>query len=277
MTARSRKTFEELINLPDLAIPIAETALLLACEEYPQLALSPYLGHLDDMAGDIENRLRGKRPALETIATINEVLFDEYGFSGNSTQYYDPRNSFLNDVLDRRTGIPIALSAIYMEVAQRIGFQVDGVGIPGHFVVKHVSRTEEIFLDPFNCGALLTRDDCRQLILKVSRDDSEDIDHWLGRVTHRQIVLRMLNNLKIIYINGGAFDKALIMLELMALADPSDPSIYKECGMLRLQLRQFGQTARDLKRYLKLAPDAEDREQIEDYLKDIRRIRAMMN
>ena len=277
MTARSRTTFEELIHLPDLALPLAETALLLACEEYPQLALSPYLAHLDDMAGDVDNRLRGKRSALETIRTINEVLFDEYGFSGNSSEYYDPRNSFLNDVLDRRTGIPIALSAIYMEVAQRIGFQIDGVGIPGHFIVKHVSRTEEIFLDPFNSGTVLTRDDCRQLILKMRGNENGDIDRWLVRVTHRQIVLRMLNNLKIIYMNGGAFDKALSMLELMALTDSSDPSIYKECGMLRLQLRQFGQTAKDLTRYLKLAPDADDRETIENYLKDIRRIRAMMN
>jgi regulator of sirC expression with transglutaminase-like and TPR domain len=277
MTTRSRKTFEELITLPDLGIPIAEAALLLACEEYPQLSLAPYLEQLDDIAGDIDNRLKGHRSTLDTIATINEVLFDEYGFHGNSSAYYDPRNSFLNDVLDRRTGIPITLSAIYMEVAQRIGFHIDGVGIPGHFIVKHVSRTEETFLDPFNAGAVMTEADCRDLIRQMNGDDDPDEEHWLRRVTHRQIVARMLNNLKVIYVNGGAFDKALIMLELMVLTDSSDPTLYKQRGMLHLQLRQFGQAARDLDQYLKICPDAPDHEEIDDYLKDIRRIRAMMN
>ena len=269
--------FEELVTLPDLGIPIAEAALLMACEEYPQLSLPPYLRQLDDIAGDVDNRLGGNQSALDTIRTINEILFDEYGFHGNNSDYYDPRNSFLNDVMDRRTGIPITLSTVYMEIARRVGLQVDGVGVPGHFIVKHVSRTEEIFLDPFNAGAVMTRADCRELIRHMDVEGGQDEEHWLRRVTNRQIVSRMLNNLKVIYMNGGAFDKALAMLELMVLTEPSEAGLYKERGLLELQLRRFGKAAKDLEQYLQRSSDAADREEIEDYLKDIQRIRAMMN
>lgn len=277
MTSRSRKTFAELITLPDLGIPIAEASLLVACEEYPQLALGPYLDQLDDIAGDVDNRLPEQQSPLETIRTINEVLFDEYGFHGNSADYYDPRNSFLNEVLDRRTGIPITLSALYMEISRRIGFEVEGVGIPGHFIVKHTSNDKEIFIDPFNAGAVLSRADCHELIRNVDTENESDGNLWLRRVSHRQIMTRMLNNLKVIYMNAGAFDKAVTMLELMILTEPSEAVPYKEKGLLQLQLRQFRQAAKDLKRYMELAPSAEDREEIEDYLKDIQRIRAMMN
>lgn len=277
MTKRSRRTFEELITLPDLGIPIAEASLLLACEEYPQLSLPPYLKQLDDIAGEIGHRLRGDESPLAKISTINEVLFDECGFHGNSSDYYDPRNSFLNDVLDRRTGIPITLSAVYMEVSGRVGFQIDGVGIPGHFIVKHVAQSEEIFLDPFNAGALLTHGDCQELIRKTGGLEGQSEDHWLRRVTRRQMLARMLNNLKLIYINGDALDKALVMLDLMVLTEPSHPILYKERGMIRLRLRRFSQAAQDLRRYLKMTAGTDDRAEIEDYLKDIRRIRAMMN
>jgi regulator of sirC expression with transglutaminase-like and TPR domain len=277
VTSRSRKTFAELITLPDLGIPIAEASLLVACEEYPQLALGPYLDQLDDIAGDVDNRLPEQQSPLETIRTINEVLFDEYGFHGNSADYYDPRNSFLNEVLDRRTGIPITLSALYMEISRRIGFEVEGVGIPGHFIVKHTSNDKEIFIDPFNAGAVLSRADCHELIRNVDTENESDGNLWLRRVSHRQIMTRMLNNLKVIYMNAGAFDKAVTMLELMILTEPSEAVPYKEKGLLQLQLRQFRQAAKDLKRYMELAPSAEDREEIEDYLKDIQRIRAMMN
>jgi regulator of sirC expression with transglutaminase-like and TPR domain len=277
VTMRSRKTFEALITLPDLGIPLAEAALLLACEEYPQLTLSPYLDQLDRIAGSIGIELSGSESPTQTIEAINNVLFGDYGFTGNTSDYYDPRNSFLNEVLDRRTGIPITLSAIYIEVARRIGFPIDGVGIPGHFVVKHVSPEGEIFLDPFNGGSLLSRQECRELLRPIDSEDPGIEEQWLRRVTPRQIVARMLNNLKLIYVNGGAFDKALTMLELMVLTDPASPVLYKERGMLRLHLRQFREAARDLERYLRHLPHADDRQEIEDYVNDIRRVRAMMN
>jgi regulator of sirC expression with transglutaminase-like and TPR domain len=277
VTQRSRTTFNELITLPDLGIPLAEAALLVACEEYPHLKLGPYLDELDRLADGVEKRTATDSSPIETIAAINQVLFVEYGFEGNGQNYYDPRNSFLNDVIERRTGIPISLSAIYIEVARRIGFDIDGVGIPGHFLVKHVSGTEEIFIDPFNQGSILTVEDCRRLLPPGQFETDQSIEPWLRRVTNRQILTRMLVNLKSIYLQAQTFDKALLMLDLMILTAPDTLELYKERGLLRLQLRQFKGAAADLRWYLNHSPDSADNSKIESYLMDVNRIRTMMN
>src|SRR5262249_34684783 len=132
----------------------------------------------------------------EKVATINEVLFEDFGFRGNNDDYYDPRNSFFNDVLDRRIGIPITLSAVYPEVARRVNFPMSGVGMPGHFIVKYADPHEEFFLDPFHSGAIMTADDCREWIKTRFGDALEFSERLLARVTPRQILSRMLNNLK---------------------------------------------------------------------------------
>ncbi len=277
MTTRSRQTFEQLITLPDLGIPLAEAALLMACEEYPQLSLRPYIDQLDTMADSVRATLGDDAQPLETIDRINHVLFVDYGFRGNTSDYYDPRNSFLNDVIDRRVGIPITLSAIYLEVARRLEFPVEGVGMPGHFVVKYRSGDEEIFLDPFNAGSVLTRQQCCDFIGQMKLEDGQSTDRWLRRVTNRQILARILNNLKVIYLKVEAFDKALTMVDLLVVIEPAAEVLYRDRGLLRLQVRDFDGAARDLKRYLKNRPEADDREDIEKYLKDLHRIRAMMN
>ena len=136
MSTRSRTTFHQLVTLPDAAIPLAETALIIACEEYPQLELNPYLETLDQIAATAQKQRHSDDSPIDTIRNISTVLFDIYGFRGNTADYYDPRNSFFNDVLDRRIGIPITLSAVYIEVARRLNFPISGVGMPGHFLVK---------------------------------------------------------------------------------------------------------------------------------------------
>ena len=277
MTARSRQTFEQLITLPDLGIPLAEAALLMACEEYPQLSLRPYLDQLDRMADSVRATLGDDAEPRETIEGINHVLFVDYGFRGNTSAYYDPRNSFLNDVIDRRIGIPITLSAIYLEVARRLEFPVEGVGMPGHFVVKYRSGDEEIFLDPFNAGSVLTRQQCRDFICQMKLGDGQNTELWLRRVTNRQILARMLNNVKVIYLKAEAFDKALMMADLLVLIEPAAEELYRDRGLLRLQVRQFEGAMRDLQRYLNNRPEADDREDIEMYMKDLHRIQAMMN
>jgi len=140
VSIRSRKTFQQLVTLPDAAIPLAETALMIACEEYPQLELSPYLDLLDEIAESAQRKRSPSDSPIETVGKINSVVFDTYGFRGSVEDYYDPRNSFFNDVLDRRIGIPITLSTLYIEVARRINFPIVGVGMPGHFLVKHWDR-----------------------------------------------------------------------------------------------------------------------------------------
>jgi len=277
MSTRSRKTFEQLVTLPDAAIPLAEAALLMACEEYPQLEISPYLDQLDHMADVAANALSETDSPVETIEKINSVLFGDFGFRGNTEDYYDPRNSFFNDVLDRRVGIPITLSAVYLEVARRLKFPIVGVGMPGHFVVKYADRVNEYFLDTFDGGKILTRDDCRARIQDMYGDSLEFHDRLLGRVTNRQILARMLNNLKMIYLKAEAFDKGLAIVDMMLMVEPNDFEQLRDRGLLRLQLRQFEGAARDFEQYVRAMPGAKDVEEIRNHLKELKRIQAMMN
>ena len=277
MSVRSRKTFEQLVTLPDSAIPLAEAALLMACEEYPQLEVSPYLDQLDHMADMAQENLRVDDSPIQTVEKINTLLFETLGFRGNTDDYYDPRNSFFNDVLDRRVGIPITLSTVYLEVARRLKFPIVGVGMPGHFIVKFADRDDEFFLDPFNRGEILTREDCQLKLHEMYGDSLEFHDRLLGRVTNRQILARMLNNLKLIYLKAQAFDKGLAIVDMMLVTNPDDCEQFRDRGLLRLQLRQFEPARKDLTQYLTNCPAAHDREEIESHLKELKRIQAMMN
>jgi regulator of sirC expression with transglutaminase-like and TPR domain len=277
VSARSRKTFQQLVTLPDAGIPLAETALIIACEEYPQLELSPYIEILDAIAGSVSQNLNASDSPIETVRKINAVLYEAYGFRGNTGDYYDPRNSFFNDVLERRMGIPITLSVVYIEVAKRVNFPIAGVGMPGHFLVKYSDHREEFFIDAFDQGQILTREDCRKRLMNHYGDSLEFNDQLLARSTNRQIVWRMLNNLKDIYVKGHAIDKCLSMVDMMLAVDSEDLTQFRDRGLLRMQLRQFDGAGRDLEHYLKHAPTAQDRAEIENHVKELRRIRAMMN
>jgi regulator of sirC expression with transglutaminase-like and TPR domain len=277
MSVRSRRTFQELVTLPDGAVPLAEAALLMACEEYPQLQISPYLDQLDEIAAAARQRVSVRSEPADVIRIINDVLFDQFGFRGNEDNYYDPRNSFFNDVIDRRLGIPITLSTVYLEIARRLDFPMVGVGLPGHFIVKYANPHHELFLDPYNGGAILTVDDCRQKLKDHYGDALEFSDRMLARVTHKQILTRMLNNLKKIYVESQSFDKGLAVVDMMIMVEPADLEQVRDRGLIRVQLRQFEAAAKDLERYLKSASDAEDRRKVAEQLKSLRQIQAMMN
>ncbi len=277
MSVRSRRTFHELVTLPDGAIPLAEAALLMACEEYPQLEIAPYLDQLDEMAAAAKPHISEDSSPTDVVATINDVLFNQFGFRGNEDNYYDPRNSFFNDVLDRRLGIPITLSTVYLEIARRLNFPMAGVGLPGHFVVKYADPQQEFFLDPYDRGKILTADDCRKRIAENYGEGLEFSDRMLARVTHKQILTRMLNNLKKIYVESQAFDKGLAVVDMMIMVEPEDLEQYRDRGLIRVQLRQFEAAARDLEKYVKSIPDSDDRRKVAEQLKSLRQIQAMMN
>jgi regulator of sirC expression with transglutaminase-like and TPR domain len=277
VSTRSRKTFHQLVTLPEAAVPLAEAALIMACEEYPQLELSPYLDMLDDIAAAAQAKINPSDGPVKTVQKINDVLFESFGFRGNTDDYYDPRNSFFNDVLDRRVGIPITLSVVYIEVSRRLNFPIAGVGMPGHFLVKYFDQSQEFFIDPYNRGAILSREDCRERLHKTYGDALQFSDRLLGRATSRQILWRMLNNLKDIYLKGHAIDKCLSIVDMMLMVDSEDLTQFRDRGLLRLQLRQFEGAGRDLEHYLQHSPNAQDREEIENHVKELKRIRALMN
>ena len=172
----------------DASIDLAGAALAIARTEYPGLDMPHYLGRLDSLARRVRGSMRSNPTAREVIALLNRALFDEEGLRGNHDDYYDPRNSFLNDVLDRKLGIPITLSVIYMDVARRVGFPIAGTGMPGHFLLKHYDlMSGEIVIDPFNRGRIVGNEECQQRLNEIYSGELELKPEFLQPVTHREI------------------------------------------------------------------------------------------
>jgi regulator of sirC expression with transglutaminase-like and TPR domain len=246
----SRQRFAALLARPEEDIDLAEAALLIACEEYPSLEPESYLSRLDGMGEALAARLPGAPDALEAAHTLREYLFRELGFHGNTDRYYDPRNSFLNEVLDRRTGIPISLSAVYIEVGRRAGVPVFGVGLPGHFVVKLLGADREILVDPFHGGAVLTEEDCQARLDRIFEGRVKMEPRMLEAVRPRQILERMLRNLKALYIKEPDHPRALGVLELLLRLGPGSLEDLRDRGLVYAAMDCYGLAVRDLEAYL---------------------------
>jgi regulator of sirC expression with transglutaminase-like and TPR domain len=275
----ARRAFAALVALPDEAIDLAQASLLIAREEYPDLEVGRYLARLDEMAEAVRRRLRGGEGFTSQIAHLNRLLFDELGFRGNREEFFDPRNSFLNDVLDRRIGIPISLSAIYLEVGRRIGLALAGVSFPGHFLVRYVGRDApaEILIDPFNKGQILTETECRARLHEMYQGQVEYRPEFLKRARTREILQRMLDNLKVIYQGQRDFHRALKVQELLLCIHPGSPPAIRERAVIYYHLACFGQAAEDLEAYLAAAPEAPDAAETRERLKLLKRLAPRWN
>ncbi|WP_310488220.1 transglutaminase-like domain-containing protein [Chamaesiphon sp. VAR_69_metabat_338] len=197
------------IDKVDREIDIPTAALYIAQVEYPELEIERYQTDLANMAKEIAQRLPTDRYPLKVIQTINEYLYDELGFHGNKLDYYNPCNSLLNDAIDRRTGIPITLAVIYLEIAKQIGFPMVGIGMPGHFLIRPNFEGAGIFVDVFDRGEILFVEDCRQKLMQIYQQDIPFLPpEILQPVTNRQILLRILNNLQATYLYRPDFDRA---------------------------------------------------------------------
>jgi regulator of sirC expression with transglutaminase-like and TPR domain len=243
---------------------LAPAAFAIARVEYPSLDLAPYLQRLERMGEAAEGRLQRQAHAgvAAQIATLNAYLFEELGFGGNTEHYDDPRNSFLNEVLDRRLGIPISLAAIYLEIGRRAGMRLEGVNFPGHFLVRAPEAAEDLIVDPFHAGALLSEVDCRHL-LRQHLGDEAAFDHGLlATATRQHIVVRMLVNLKRLYVRMQSFPQARAVADLLLAVDPSALAELRDRGLLAYHMEDFASALRDLEAYLRLMPrgDAPDPE-----------------
>jgi regulator of sirC expression with transglutaminase-like and TPR domain len=206
------------INQSDRDIDLARAALYIAQTAYPDLDVESHVQLLDKMAEHVAKRLPESRYPLLVIRTINDYLYGDLGFTGNNSNYYDPRNSFLNDVLARRTGIPITLALVYLEIAQRIGFPMIGIGMPGHFMIRPDFEDSEIFIDTFNHGEILFAEDCRQKLMNIYQQNIPALTAALvPPVTKRQFIARMLNNLQVIYIDRGELAQAMVIKNLLGI------------------------------------------------------------
>ena len=277
---RAVQDFAQLVSPAheDEAIDLAGAALALSRIEYPELATDVYQQRLNAMAERVKQGLRASPSARETVATLNRVLFEEEGLRGNRDDYYDPRNSFLNDVLDRKLGIPITLCVVYMEVARRVGFPLAGTAMPGHFLLKHYDlMSGEIIIDAFNRGRVLTPSDCDTRLKEIYRGELEFNPEFLSPVTRREILTRMLNNLRQIYFTQRNFRKGLMVLDLLLAIPPRSTDMLRERALVRLNLDQYVGAAQDLANYLKACPEAPDAQDVQETLNMVRQLLARLN
>ena len=271
-----RRRFADIVSREDDEINLAEAALLIAAEEYPRLDVEFYLSRLDSFADLAREHSPDSSDATAVITALNVTLFEQLGFHGNQESYYDPRNSYLNEVIDRRTGIPITLTLVYMEVARRIGFAVKGVGMPFHFIAKHEHQDGGLFMDPFNGGRLLGAEGCEALISQMSGGRLELRPEHLQPVTSKQMLTRMLSNLLGIYSSTDQ-RRALAAVDRILLIEPDSQTHIRDRGLLLAANGERTTAIVELERYLELAADAPDAEAIREQIRTIKQNQARFN
>jgi regulator of sirC expression with transglutaminase-like and TPR domain len=271
-TIKARQSFSEFATLDEEAFPLDRSALAFAIEEYPGINIQSYLRKLDTYAASTEVLVGLDRKPVNVIEGLNEVLFVQEGLRGNSEDYYDPRNSFLNEVLDRKLGIPISLSVIYMEVAKRISFPIQGIGFPGHFLIKHVAKDREIIIDPYNRGKILTLSECQELLDKSHDGALHMNSSLLQPMDKRSIITRMLYNLKGIYTQKEQYQKAISVIDKILMLNPLAPTELRDRGLLFMQTSLFAKALADLESYLRDTVVPEDSSYIENHVKMLRSI-----
>lgn len=282
MAARTaERAWARMSSVEASAADLAEGALLLAAHEYPQLDIDACLRRLQDMADTLRKRLRPDISPSETLIALNHYLFGELGFRGNVADYYDPRNSYLNDVMERRLGIPISLSVLYIDVGRRLGLPLDGVSFPSHFLVKCSLRTGVLVLDPYAKGAPLSADDLRRRLgddaQVASESDAALLQTMLRTASVPEILARMLRNLKAIYLHHTDLPKALWAADRILSLMPGAASEYRERGLIYLELECFRAALTDLQNYARLAPEAATAEDIASTIAELQQRAARLN
>ena len=262
--AEFRSMFTEEVRKPEEDIRLDRAALYLAGEEYPGIDVQSYLAELDAFASQIALREIDETTPADLAHAIAGYLFDEVGLHGNTGEYYSPENSYLNRVLETRTGIPITLSLIFLEVARRMGLKCSGIGLPGHFIVG-LDDTGE-YLDPFNSGILLSAEDCRALVQRMFGGQLEWTDRFLAPYTKGDILFRVLNNLKSVYMQSKGYTKAVGVIQRMAIISPGQPSLYQEQAWCHAQQHKYRLAIGVLEAYLEEAGEPDDAKQIKDQI-----------
>lgn len=271
-----RRRFAAEAARPDAEVDLGRAALLVGAEEEPRRAdVERWAARLDEMGE--EARARAVAWGVSRVEALNRYLFAEQGFAGNESDYYDPRNSMLHQVLERRTGIPITLSIVYIEVGRRAGLRVEGVGLPGHFVVRAwEGEGEGVLVDPFNRRPT-DRDEC-QGRLDVIYDGRVTLsDEHLRPAGARSILARLLGNLKAVYVRAQLYRRALAAVERILLLAPLDFDEHRDRGMLLAQLDRLPPAMEEVRSYLAAVPDAPDAESVRDQLKKMQIRLAMLN
>lgn len=279
--ARAAAEWRRIAGMRDEDVSLAEGALWIAAAEYPDLVVDDYLRRLHEMGATLRGRLRADIATADKLIALNHYLFNELGFAGNSGDYYDPRNSFLNEVLERRLGIPITLGVVYIEVGRRIGLGLHGVSFPGHFLVKCALRDGVVILDPYSRGLSLSVDELRRRLQEAGGNAGVDeaiLGHLLGAATNKEVLARMLRNLKAVYARQEDWLRALSSSERLIALDPDDAGEeYRDRGGIYLKLECFRAALGDFRTYLRQRPGAADAERVRSQLGDLAAVVARLN
>lgn len=269
-----RTEFARLLGAPgsgtapsaDADIPLARCALLVAAEEYPQLSVQHYLGRLDALAEEVQDRLADESAPLVVLQELLRTLYGRKGFKGNREDYYDPRNSYLNQVLDRATGIPLTLGMVLLEVGWRLSLPLEGVNFPGHFLVRFRGEVNALLLDPFQAGEIHFEDQAQNLLDRSYGGMVRVQQGHLRGASRRDMLARLLMNLKAIHLNRGEDARALATVERLLLVHPDGVGEHRDRGRLLARMGRREEALRALGEYLNRAPEADD----------VEKIRAMM-
>jgi regulator of sirC expression with transglutaminase-like and TPR domain len=254
----------DLLGRRSSEIELDRAALEIARLEYPDLDAGAFVATLDRYAAEIADRVEDLSDGARFVETANAYLFGEMGFAGNDDDYYNPDNCFLNRVIETKRGSPIGLSVIYIEVARRLAKPVAGVGLPSHFLIRYDDGEYSTFIDPFHRGMLLDVAGCCRLVQAESIDEE-----LLAPVDKRSIAMRIVNNLRQTYFSQRDSDRVLRLLDLLLEADPESADEYKQRAVALLQQKKVGVALGAFRRYLELAPEAPDRERIQEEIRNL--------
>jgi regulator of sirC expression with transglutaminase-like and TPR domain len=286
--APARQALDRLLRLPEPEIPLAEAALVIAQEEYPELDVPAYLARLSALGHQLARSLatfsetEGSGPdgtwtRSDRLRALRNFLYGEHGFHpARDEDFFDPRNSFLNDVLDRKTGLPITLALVYIEVGRAIGLELAGVSFPGQFLVKTMDDGPELLLDPFNRGREVTWVEAIDRIEKVvgKKEPPED---YTDAVTPRRFLFRLLSNLKVAYLREEKLDSALAVIDRLLMVHPAAHWERRDRGLLLLKLGWYHRARAEFEAYLEAVPAADDRESVERRIEQARQLAAQLN
>lgn len=272
-----RADFARIVTRPEPALDLARAALLVAAESDPNVDVDGSLHTLESWAEELRARLDPEWNNLQKLARLRNFVFEELGFRGDDKDYYNPSNSLLHEVMQRRRGIPLTLSIIFMELGWRIGIPFEGVGFPGHFLVRLAGEPRDLLLDPFRRGISVHEEDCRRMLQEATGGKLEFDDELIASVTKRDMIARLLLNLKGAYLRQNQDEQALAAVDRLLLIHPEDVDEVRDRGLLLYRLQRYAPAFEALTRYLEARPEARDREAVEKHLAALRRLLASLN
>ncbi len=249
---------------------MARAALLIAKEEYPQLSVDLYLARIDQMAEEVKDRLAEETAPLVVMQELVSTLFERRKLKGNREAYYDPRNSFLNDVLDRGLGIPLTLGMVLLETGWRLGLPLEGVNFPSHFLARYKGDAVQLLLDPFDGGHTRFEEEAQELLDRVYGGMVRMQDQFLRPASRRDMLIRLLTNLKGVYANVGDHPRALAAVERILLMQPTSRGENRARGLLLVRMGRSDDAVEQLEAYLELAPEASDADKIRGVVDDLK-------